>query len=606
MGDLPGALIDDGTARPSGPWSQVPEPASSEPAWSSAAAFAAMCLGPLVAFARGGVGTGWLVLIAAAALVGGLAARYGRRAVGPISVVLAGIAAVSATTSAAPTTGVPPGGPRWSVVAVLVLLVAAWWMAGSALTGDEAERARRLRPAVAASAAAAAVLIALDRVGLAVVLGVLALVLAGLTALPVAPRVLGVLDRPVEVVSRAVGAVAALPALALVTLRWATDRVVGHDPLRPGRDAGWTAATGPADPLRLHAAAPSAGRWRSRLSAVLALAVLAVPVLLWFLRPAPTPTPPAVAGDPTWPTLYAESSDITRRLRLDPTTVFRLPSYKGDYVNEEDGRRRTWRPPPCQCPRYRIWWYGGSAAWGMFQRDRESIASEVAKAAWAKGVALEIENRATPGFVVDQEVRAIEADLETEEPPDLIVVLDGANDATLQVERNAVGRGDDRSGGPDIDRSLGALSDLGDLWADLRRSRLAGEVEPDPDRTVPPRGPDELAGTVAARFRSNIVSARALAAAHGTRIAFLWQPTFASTPGGSGDPAVTGEGEWGEVMRRTPAELAGYTVDLSDALVGAPGPVFVDEVHFSERGAGRLGAVVADVLLAQLGSVPPG
>jgi lysophospholipase L1-like esterase len=597
MGHLPGTLNEGPHTGASIEWEQVPPPRPFEPAWTSALAFGALCAGPVLAIGRSGLSPGWTGAVVIAVAIGAVCARSGLRA---LAVVPVGVTGVTAAVLGRGPTG---GGPR-TAVAVLVLVLVAWELGGRAARGTAAGRRRRLRPAiiVAAATGSACILAGLD--GVAVIAGVVAAALALLSILPVSERVLALLDRPIERISQVVGALATVPALVLITLRWATDRVTGNDPLAAPHRRGWVSSTGAVDPVRLHGADRVAGRWRSRLSALLVLAILALPIAYVVLRPDPTPTPPAVAGEPTWPRLFAETSDLTRRLRLDPTTIFRLPDYQGEFVNQSDGRRRTWQPPPCDCPRYRVWWFGASAAWGMYQRDDETIASEVAKAAWRQGVALEIENRATPGFVVDQEVRAIEAALESGDPPDLIVVLDGANDATLQVDRNAVGRGADRSGGPDIEQSLGGLSRLSDLWAGLKRSDLAGAVQPDTEHSTPPLDPDELAEHTAARMRANITSARALAAAFGTRVAFLWQPTLASTPSGTGVDGVPDLGQWGEVMRTAPNLLSGYTTDLSGALSGSDTPVLVDEVHFSEHGAERLGEVVATELIEQLRTAP--
>lgn len=486
-------------------------------------------------------------------------------------------------------------------------IAAAWLVAGAPDRTSHAPATRRSR-------ATMGVLIAMASAATigAPVLGIVLAVLAIAVRLATRTRIFGglldLLERPLASMARWLTAILSIPALVLVTFRWVTDRLVGYDPTGPARGRGRWQPSPPVDhPTQLVPVSrrvPTGRRWHRRAATITFLVLPLLALYLVSTAADPVPQRPATADAPHWSALYRESADITRRLRLDPVTFFRLPDYRSSWVNETSGSRRTWRPPPCRCQRLTVWWYGGSAAWGMYQRDDFTLPSQVARLAWSRGVALDIDNRAVPGFVINQEVRAFQEDLSARAAPDVVIFYDGSNDADMQVARNAQGHGDDISSGPDIDLALQPVTEVWDRLIDLRhRDRPGAVVSPaDDGRVLDAEG---LAAAVARRYRFNQEVADALARSVGVSTFFLWQPTVATTPAGTGRPEDRGGDDWRLILRRTPTLLGANIVDLSRALAGTDEPVFIDQVHTNESGARLVARAVVEQLLPAATSRAP-
>jgi lysophospholipase L1-like esterase len=561
----------EAVAPPEGSWDALRRPRTVAPAWTSGLALGGLLAPAAVAPARDG---GPALLLALAVVAGASVARRHR--------LLAAAVPAAAGVLAVPIAGAVDG-------AVLVAAALAWLVIGARHDGPDAARVGRLRPAAAVLAVLGGAVAGLAQRPVAglVLIGA-ALAVRAAAAIRPLDRLLDPVERVTGRVARAISAVLCLPALAIVVVRWATDRLVGYDVRGPSRHLGrWHPRAAKADPrLLVGPTIPDrpGRRWHRRLAgAAFAVAVL-VPLVPLARRPDPVPRPPAVADQPHWSDTYRESDDITARLRPDPVTFFTLPSYRGRWVNEDHGVRRTWRPPACSCRRLRVWWFGGSAAWGMYQRDEWTLPSQLARVAWDHGIALDIENRAIPGFVVAQEVRAFQEALAEHPPPDLVVFFDGNNDVDQQLGRNDRSQGRRTASGPDIADALGPVLRLWDAANDLRTGGHRGRVVRDhaTDAVLDAR---TVAAVVAGRYRDDARLARQLAAANGAEAVFAWQPTVATTPVGTGEPGPQGGSPWVEAMKAVPPLLDHDVIDLSGSLARTTEPLFVDATHTSERGA---------------------
>ena len=102
-------------------------------------------------------------------------------------------------------------------------------------------------------------------------------------------------------------------------------------------------------------------------------------------------------------------------------------------------RTRRWVEP------FDMWFFGGSAAFGAGRRDAHTIPSELVRQAGAEAVALEVHNLAVPATVNWQAAMLLLRGW-WEDPPDLVVFYDGANDLALQDV--LTGRGMGRSDRP--------------------------------------------------------------------------------------------------------------------------------------------------------------
>lgn len=115
---------------------------------------------------------------------------------------------------------------------------------------------------------------------------------------------------------------------------------------------------------------------------------------------------------------------------LVPSEVgeYDVADFSGRFTNVAGGERRTIPPPSCDCPRYTVWLAGGSAAFGLGQRDERTIASELVRLGDRDNIALEVVNLGVPGWTLDQERQKVENKLDAGEPPALVLFYDGFND----------------------------------------------------------------------------------------------------------------------------------------------------------------------------------
>lgn len=266
-----------------------------------------------------------------------------------------------------------------------------------------------------------------------------------------------------------------------------------------------------------------------------------------------------------------------------PVNPYRLLDFRSKHLNVVDGARLSWTPPPCDCPRLRVWMYGGSTTYGLNQRDDHTIASELARVAHEHGYAIDISNRGANGHLHWMEAERFAWDLTVEDPPDLVLFYDGVNDAWAGAALGFVGSGDIR---PMQDPTTM------DVWNDTGRS--------DPPRPPAPPGGrfigwptdlvlpfDEVPELVVDRYDRSRSLSRAAARAHGVPVRYFWQPTRYSRPLVPSEPHEDGDTEnrnryVEELMRE---HLPDDVIDVADALRVTDEPLFTDDVHHNEKGA---------------------
>ncbi len=361
------------------------------------------------------------------------------------------------------------------------------------------------------------------------------------TLLPLAlPRhTLAVLDRignrtgpitdRIESVGAALGrvlaAVVMVPVGVLVTLLWACQRILRVDPLAVTtlRRANWAIRSGQDPrPQRLFSSAPFTGqpgagyRIRSFASGALVVAVVAFPVTFAATRATGVPLPESIPipilaecigpttfdavmfDDPAWPGIACEFDDFSSDGRFDAVTTYTMNDYHGDHVDVTDGARRTWQAPECECDRISVWFLGGSGAFGWWQRDDFSPPSALAKAAWERGIALDITTYAMPGWVLGQESRRFGELLTTQDAPDVAIFYDGGNELNRQYDRNFNGRGADESATAFVEEDLNTLMSEGPFPWDQRRQPT------DNIERGPKVGPVELADHAMNRYLRDV------------------------------------------------------------------------------------------------------
>lgn len=397
--------------------------------------------------------------------------------------------------------------------------------------------------------------------------------------------------------------VTALVGLIIVLIPWLAHRLFRVDPLAApvGDRSHWIPRNRRPDvmrsPFRAEPASVLAPRHRRlrRVVAVPALMIVLVGTTGWLLTRLTAEAQPAAVADLPWWTEYRRTTKWFLDRGFDPIDRPRIRDFRSPMLNVSDGMRRTWRPPACSCQRFTVWMYGGSTTFGMGQRDDHTIASELAKLAWADGIALDVDNRGVPGDVHWVESQSFAWDVSDDLSPDLVLFYDGANDIGAAT------------------RNLSTTQPVDPPMADAQQlfQRLSSPFDflagpaPDgaellPTTTLPARQPRQLGESAAATYaRGQQVSERT-AAAHGIRAHWLWQPTLASRDPVRGEPVQPSPKWASSVMAGALSRLPRVVTDLTGAFDGVEEPVYFDSVHTNEFGASIIARDVYEVIRSDL------
>lgn len=276
----------------------------------------------------------------------------------------------------------------------------------------------------------------------------------------------------------------------------------------------------------------------------------------------------------------------------------RLADVRTRHVNVEGGFRRSWTPPPCDCPTVTIWLYGGSTTFGLGQRDEHTIASELSRVAWDDGYRVVVENRGMPGHMHWTEAQRFAWDLTVDPAPDMVLFYDGVNEIWGAQHLN-----NERLG--DIDEPVEPLTE--DIWRGMRGD--VSEVPPGPPGAslveparVESMDPAELGALASERYeRSRKISADT-AAANSLPIVWFWQPSRLSRPRVQGEPYSDAKNEryLRSLYDGAESRVPDGVVDLTDVFDVTQEPLFSDEVHHNEDGATLVATAMWEQIAAQV------
>ena len=325
----------------------------------------------------------------------------------------------------------------------------------------------------------------------------------------------------------------------------------------------------------------------------------------------PVPDVGARQHEPWAPALFDELAAHYDGAEYHPFRGWTMPDVAGEYVNVTDGVRRSYQARLAATGEpVDVYFFGGSAMMGWFQRDEETIASEFVKLAEADGIHVRALNYAQPAYDNWQELLLLEELLSRGEVPDLAVFYDGVNEITPQFRADVTGEpthvqareteerlrqaatmtNDEESPVRRMLDGYSAQSAVAELVRRVRGTSDSGAVgifDPWPDQLDHPEQRGEAAAAVHGR---GVDVVERLAASYGFRSAFVWQPWIYSKDMRAGEePAV---GSWGtEPAAWTAAgdaargRLRDSVIDLSDVFDDVDEPVMYDFVHTNERGA---------------------
>lgn len=284
------------------------------------------------------------------------------------------------------------------------------------------------------------------------------------------------------------------------------------------------------------------------------------------------------SGDPFADELKAEQDEFANEhIRLDPITVSAMTDFAGRYTTVTDGVRATPAPPACECRRFSVWFVGGSAAFGLGQRDHRTIAAGLVDRAADQGVALEVRNLAVPGWTIHQEWLAVDHRLSLGERPDAVVFYNGFNDLTSAFIEASVRRLDPTRPNLLIAEDLQEAQDRGFDLVDASGA--------------------DVASVAAERYLSVLRQADRRLNELGIPAAFVLQPdAFASEVQIDSirptlDPALLeAVGALGASLERFEQLVAPETLNLRHHLDSLARPVYADTVHTNEDAASVIAA----------------
>jgi hypothetical protein len=311
--------------------------------------------------------------------------------------------------------------------------------------------------------------------------------------------------------------------------------------------------------------------------------------------------------------------------RYHPYLGWTLLDFKSRYVHVHDGIRRSYEPSGLTRDAVSVYFLGGSAMFGWFQRDEHTIPSEFARLAEADGIPVRVVNYATPAYVNWQESLQLQALVGAGHRPDLAVFYDGANELVSQFTQGPHSDPETtltRQIGDQLGQGLtrpptgrGGLLGFTDAWARVSAVHRVGErlgmlSDPDgpPDDVLVSPWLGSQAENAAARgsyaasiYAQGVDVVRRLADSYGFRANFFWQPSVYSKRVVKGERQAVGSlgtdaAAWRLATEAAHAALPSGTVDLSTVLDGTRKPLMYDFVHTNELGA----RVVARALYRRL------
>jgi lysophospholipase L1-like esterase len=297
-----------------------------------------------------------------------------------------------------------------------------------------------------------------------------------------------------------------------------------------------------------------------------------------------------------------------------------MPDIAGKHVHVSDGVRRSWAPTPAGGDPMTVYFLGGSAMFGLYQRDEHTIPSEFAKLAAADGIEVRAVNYGRLAYVNWQEVLLLEQLVTRGAKPDLALFYDGFNEIlgqfqlglhdevthleAAEVDRR-LGLGQRGLEPPEDDESLPGAA--GRAWADVSMVHRHGQAvgvldEPGdgsrpaaaggggplwPGQTERPRRRGKLAASIHGR---GVDLGLRLARSYGFETAFFWQPFLYSKRMHAGEEQLRGwlgtdQEAWGGADAAARARLHPAVAGLSGELDRVRSPVMYDFVHTNELGA---------------------
>lgn len=349
------------------------------------------------------------------------------------------------------------------------------------------------------------------------------------------------------------------------------------------------------------------------------------------------PAPQEAYQDQPWAAQYFTSL-YRVHMRWYPYAYWKATPMTSPYLNiDADGNRVTWSKPARsgspQRPVVRLFMMGGSTLWGTGVRDEYTLASLLARRfADSTAYDLEVTNFGQIGYVSTQELIELYQLLRRGQRPDLVVFLDGVNDAFTAYQNGIGGLTQSEFFRVDEFSILGSSLGRKRLYRTALRTALmntglaelvkliAGKDNPNMvAHEVKPLGilsylapPQDFEGTDAVErdvvdiYLFNVQMERMLGERFKFRSLYYWQPTVFSKNQLApfeqrllpGDP-MRAEFFRGTYRRVAAAAAANGIIDISGILNNRHQLDFIDPYHLNESA----NQIVANRMAADIGPI---
>jgi len=308
---------------------------------------------------------------------------------------------------------------------------------------------------------------------------------------------------------------------------------------------------------------------------------------------------------------------------VPPYEPFRLwgwVPWKGKFVNMDETEmgalRRTvnqYRPGCDHQVAKKIWFFGGSTAWGWSVPDSATIPSYLSEKLNAGANAcFEVLNLGMIGYVMNQESIYLIQELKAGWRPDVAIFYDGINDALVGAVSPALpathyGYSEIKSKWES--RVLSWPDLVGRSYFFQVTTRLESRIRSRVQGDLSEQAGNNLARATLDNYESNVLLVQALGKAYGFEVRFFWQPVllFGKKPQTPIERALSENQRvekaiqvvYEEAENRSAAR--GKHVSLAHVFDQTTETIYTDWSHLGPRG----NEIVAEAIAAALGPSPP-
>jgi lysophospholipase L1-like esterase len=286
--------------------------------------------------------------------------------------------------------------------------------------------------------------------------------------------------------------------------------------------------------------------------------------------------------------------------RYWPFDVWRRRDYQGQYVNIEDGHRRTYRAAASGLPPLKLYAFGASTTWGTGARDEHTIPSYIAKFAERDGIPLEVTNFGEAAFVNWQSVIRLLEQCANGQVPDFVTFYEGAGDVYAKLQTPGIKRVHanfsyfkERLEDLDLDSAVSRWFKKHSLIHMVGRTlghRFKTKTDVEIAQASDPELVQRLSREIVMTMEENARLVDELADALGFEAWFFWQPTLYTKKHVAPEEEAFADVGFGALTRDVYVQSTGvvrtrdFAMDISDAFDGEPHPVYIDWAHVVERG----------------------